>query len=40
MKLALAGDVLARRAAAGELSAITGWLTGRSPSAPSIGPWL
>lgn len=38
--LALADDTLTRRAAAGELPAITGWLTGRSPVAPSIGPWL
>jgi maleylpyruvate isomerase len=38
--LALAGDVLARRAMAGELAGITGWLTGRSPDAPAIGPWL
>lgn len=38
--LALAGDVLARRAAAGELADIVSWLTGRSPAAPPIGPWL
>jgi maleylpyruvate isomerase len=38
--LALAADVLARRAAAGELAGITGWLTGRSAQAPAIGPWL
>jgi|HubBroStandDraft_6_1064221.scaffolds.fasta_scaffold143290_2 maleylpyruvate isomerase len=38
--LALAADVLARRAAAGELAGITSWLTGRSAQAPAIGPWL
>jgi maleylpyruvate isomerase len=37
--LALARDVLARRAVAGELAGIIGWLTGRE-SAPAIGPWL
>jgi maleylpyruvate isomerase len=38
--LALAADVLTRRAAAGELAGITSWLTGRSAEAPPIGPWL
>ena len=38
--LALAFDVLSKRASGGELPLILDWLTGRDVVAPSLGPWL
>jgi maleylpyruvate isomerase len=33
-------DVVRKRAGAGDGPALAGWLTGRTPHAPSLGPWL
>jgi len=37
---ALIGDAVARRTAQGHGPALARWLTGRSASAPDLGPWL
>jgi maleylpyruvate isomerase len=37
---ALLVDVVRKRARSGEGQALAEWLTGRSPQAPSLGPWL
>lgn len=37
---ALAADALARHAAKGSAAGLAGWLTGRSPRPPELGPWL
>lgn len=37
---ALAVDVVRQRGAAGGAAGLAGWLTGRLPDAPVLGPWL
>ena len=40
LNAALAAAVVKKRAASGEASSLAGWLTGRVPQAPALGPWL
>jgi maleylpyruvate isomerase len=40
LNIALAIDVINRRALAGEAVPIVEWLTGRTTQAPTLGPWL
>ena len=37
---ALAVDVVRNRAATGQAAALAEWLTGRTATAPTLGPWL
>ncbi|TYC24456.1 maleylpyruvate isomerase family mycothiol-dependent enzyme [Micromonospora sp. MP36] len=37
---ALAVDAVRKRAAGGEATPLAAWLTGRTPQAPTLGPWL
>lgn len=37
---ALVADVVGRRVGSGEGPALAAWLTGRTPDAPTLGPWL
>jgi maleylpyruvate isomerase len=40
LNTALAKDVVAKRAKAGEGAALAAWLTGRTTEPPVLGPWL
>ncbi|WP_344955671.1 maleylpyruvate isomerase N-terminal domain-containing protein [Actinomadura miaoliensis] len=37
---ALAAEAASRHATRGDAAALAAWLTGRSPKAPTLGPWL
>lgn len=40
LNAALAADALTKRTAQGHASGLAAWLTGRTPQAPELGPWL
>ena len=40
LTLALSTEIVGKRSLAGEGPALAEWLTGRTSTAPALGPWL